>query len=544
MIDRQTILQKLRPFKNRQDVLIVDQDVSDIITGLVNNHKLHKSEYDNIYQYFVGVNNYETGKNIWNFLKKNVRYKVEPESKQMLKSPAAIITGTINGRLNTSDCKNLSLFTGGILSAINRHGGRIDWCYRFSSYKLWDKVPQHVFCVINPDTNKEIWIDAVLPEYNQKKAYYYKTDKKADNMALVALSGIISGKKKEKKAKKTPQSAAAKKAANKEKRKKFFQKLKAKAGKTGRIIVKYNPATVASRNAFLLLVKINARSLATNLKKLKDKGNTKVDSLWTKIGGNVSTLNVAIDSGSKKKRLGVIVGVGIVNTYQQHGRDGSVRNVSYANKKPKFTTPKPIMTTPAGSRVRSMVVMRTIQNTRGGTEAALTAIVPTVVANAIAPTNYGGGSYGSGGGGGYASPNEEPNELPIANEEIDESIIESIDDDGNIIGVEPTATATAIAAAMPIIISVLKILKDNGISNPLDEKNIIEDVEKANDAAGKEAYEDIEKEAEGIETPTGNKILKGAADKADTNVKSGFPLMPVLLIGGGILAFSLLKKSK
>jgi hypothetical protein len=557
MISREQILNKLPPFYNRRDILVNDQDVSDIITGILTTHAQYANQYDKIAPYFIGANNYQTGANIWHFLKNNVRYKVEPESMQMLKAPAAIVTEIINNRVNTSDCKNMSLFTGGILAAINRAGGRINWCYRFGSYKFLDKMPQHVFCVINPDTNKEIWIDAVLPTYNNKKAYYYKIDKKPKNMALISLAGtddenIIGGKKRQAKKAAKKESKAAKKAANKEKRKNFFKKLKEKVKKAGKFVLKYNPATATSRNAFLLLTKVNTRSLATNLKKLKDKGNTEAQTFWTKIGGNVSALNNAIESGAKKKRLGVICGAPkVFVTGEKQERTGSRRDRN-TNPKPKIQrfADKPPMQTKlqrfadqqqSGARMRRLVEIKTVRRDAGGTEAALTAFVPAAVAPALQPqTSGGGGSPYSGGGGGYARDNDAPTEETIAREEITDDLLDNIDEDGNAIG--EAVTAGAIAAAAPIVIAIVKLLSKNKISDPGEDKNLIDDVTAAGEEAGADAADDIEKEAQGIETPTGDKIIQGTKQQPAAATAMKLPLMPILLVGGGLLAFTLLKK--
>jgi hypothetical protein len=556
VISREQILQKLPPFYNKRDILVNDQDVSDIITGILTTHAQYANQYDKIAPYFIGSNNYQTGANIWHFLKNNVRYKVEPESMQMLKAPAAIVTEIINNRVNTSDCKNMSLFTGGILAAINRAGGRINWCYRFGSYKFLDKMPQHVFCVINPDTNKEIWVDAVLPTYNNKKQYYYKIDKTPKKMALISLAGtddenIIGGKKRQAKKAAKKESKAAKKAANKEKRKNFFKKLKEKVKKAGKFVLKYNPATATSRNAFLLLTKVNTRSLATNLKKLKDKGNNEAQTFWKKIGGNVSALNNAIESGAKKKRLGVICGP--ARRFQT-----SEVNESRGSKRDRNTDPKPKIQTFAdkppmqnklqrfadqqqsGARMRRLVEIKTVRKDAGGTEAALTAFVPAAVAPALQPQTSGGRSPYSGGGGGYARDNDAPTEETFAREEVTDDLLDNIDEDGNAIG--EAVTAGAIAAAAPIVIAIVKLLSKNKISEPGEDKNLIDDVTAAGEEAGADAADDIEKEAQGIETPTGDKIIQGTKQQPAAGAAMKFPLMPILLVGGGLLAFTLLKK--
>jgi hypothetical protein len=63
------------------------------------------------------------------------------------------------------------------------------------------------------------------------------------------------------------------------------------------------------RNAFLLLVKLNVRSLAYNMQKLLDADADKLKEMWQKLGGDFNTLKIAIGQGIKHKRLG---GIGVV----------------------------------------------------------------------------------------------------------------------------------------------------------------------------------------------------------------------------------------
>jgi len=61
---------------------------------------------------------------------------------------------------------------------------------RFASYKDGVKEPGHVFAVLYPGTNKEIWVDPVLDRFDDrsKQPTFYK-DKKV-KMSLIALSGV------------------------------------------------------------------------------------------------------------------------------------------------------------------------------------------------------------------------------------------------------------------------------------------------------------------------------------------------------------------
>jgi hypothetical protein len=336
------IYSKLTPFQGRQDIIINDQSVGDIMQNLLKTHNVYKSEYDKIAGNFERNGTENTARGIYNFIKTNIPYKIESDNRQLLKSPSAILyTANSIG----SDCKNYSLFTGGILDALNRRGKRINWCYRFASYKMNDKLPHHVFVVINPGTSNEIWVDAVLPQFNYKKQYNYKVDK--NPMALISMAGleyesIGAPKRKEKKAAakaaapakkaaRTKRQAAAaakltpgqkieqakkiakrkaeptpKKLARKAKTKERAKKIKEGIKKTGKAIVRFNPASVAVRNAFLGIVSLNFRSVATNLQKAIQKDRARVEKFWTGAGGKFDALQNVVTKGAARKRLGGI----------------------------------------------------------------------------------------------------------------------------------------------------------------------------------------------------------------------------------------------
>ena len=293
-----SIYNKLTPFSNSAKMLVPDQQVSDIITGMLNAHTKYAPEYQKIAGSFAGRDVKSTARNIYDFLKKNVNYVIEPDDKQMLKSPSAIL---YTGKTTGSDCKNYALFTAGILDALNRAGFPIKWTFRFASYRMFDKMPHHTFVVINPDTNNEIWIDPVLNGFNLKKQYYYKLDKKPKNMALISLAGIGRKSKAEKKAKKQVRSAKRKEAV-----KKVANKLKT----TGKAVIKVAGAPV--RNSFLLLVKVNFKNLAGKLKKVYDTNPDKLKTFWSGFSGQWDSLVKAINTGYKKKSIGYYLGAPVV----------------------------------------------------------------------------------------------------------------------------------------------------------------------------------------------------------------------------------------
>lgn len=184
MISKNLVLQKLEPFNNFKKVLIEDQNTSDIIQGILDNHDNYQSQYDKISDLFIDDNEVETAKNVFKFLKDNVPYYVEPIEKQTLRSPSAIISIK-----EGADCKSYASFINGIMSSLNRKGiFKVPLAYRFASYRYDTREPQHVFAVLYPGTKNEVWVDPVLNKFDQRKEPVFIKDKKI-KMALIAMSG-------------------------------------------------------------------------------------------------------------------------------------------------------------------------------------------------------------------------------------------------------------------------------------------------------------------------------------------------------------------
>jgi hypothetical protein len=153
-MDKQTILNELQPLQGTKKVIVENQSTGDIIEGILDTHNRYKNQYDKIYKYFIGSSLNETCNNIWQFLKDNVKYYVEPQRLQTLRSPAAILS-------KAADCKSYSLFANGILDAYRRNENKnFDVCYRFAGYTKPKRI-EHVFSVCIDKKGNEIWTDAV-----------------------------------------------------------------------------------------------------------------------------------------------------------------------------------------------------------------------------------------------------------------------------------------------------------------------------------------------------------------------------------------------
>ena len=182
------LLAQLDSFKNNQKILSYDQSTNDIINAILKQHNRSLKEYDKLYYFFDCGNFYDTAKKIFNYLKNNIQYQIEPDTLQTVGTPAYILA------TKKGDCKHFSLMFAGLLDAYRRNTGeKFDLAYRFAGYD-GSKTLEHVFVVINPNSENEIWCDAVLDYFNEKKQPSFYKDKKINNMALMALSGIDNNK--------------------------------------------------------------------------------------------------------------------------------------------------------------------------------------------------------------------------------------------------------------------------------------------------------------------------------------------------------------
>ena len=264
---------RLKSFGGNSKMIVRDQQVPDIISAMLSAHKMYAGEYDKISKDFYSGDGVQTAKKLFEFLKKNVQYKIESDKSQRIMSPSAILS------LGKNDCKNYALFIMGVLDSLKRKGlinNKI--YYRFASYKLLDEIPHHVFAVIQDEEGNEYFIDPVLSTFNERKTYYHKIDK-IPNMPLYSVSGIGQAKKR-------TASKAVTPVAPKEKKK---------------IVLKI--ALAPARGSFLLLVGLNFMGLATKLKAAFDNRADETQNWWKNLGGNPNELLRKVEQGAKKKRI-------------------------------------------------------------------------------------------------------------------------------------------------------------------------------------------------------------------------------------------------
>lgn len=337
MISVKELLKHLPPYVGTKVLVVEKQQVNDIIRQILNAHEKYAPYYDKIALFFDDKNIAAICDNIDVFLRENINYVEESEHHQTTALPGAILT------TREGDCKHYSSFAGGVLAAISRlTGKKIDWKYRFASYRLFDKTPHHVYVVVN-DKGKEIWIDPVPGSENLTPTWILDKKVKNTSMALYdVIAGIDQPMVEDLEDLNLPQSTID------------AVQLLLKYGiiyengqfdydKANRLIAQlpaYEATPIADaittittnatiggvisdaahalakvtlfapRNAFLILVRLNFKNFARQINSVMTYGSKedgdKLFNLWWKLGGDWDALVKAQDEGRTKKALGSI----------------------------------------------------------------------------------------------------------------------------------------------------------------------------------------------------------------------------------------------
>ena len=272
-------VKRLLPKAENKAVLITDwQNSDDLISAIATCHKENLKYAKKIAHLFKGPTELQTAKNVFDFLRYEVPYKVESGEAQKVKTIPRMLSDSVPNKTGTiigNDCKMYAVFTNTILNTLG-----IPSQYRFVSYK--GSQPTHTYSVIK-DSN--LVIDAVLSTFDTEKPFKYKKD-----MSLYKMSGI-----EEEKASREYLDLSSVDAT--------IGAVKLPFKKTANQVVNTMKTTSLAipRNAFLGLVLLNVRGFATSLKKLESKGNK--FEWWDKLGGDVGKLKEAINKGAKKQRI-------------------------------------------------------------------------------------------------------------------------------------------------------------------------------------------------------------------------------------------------
>jgi len=198
------------------------------------------------------------------YVRSLVTYKQDGFQEQKIQLPARLLHDTKSG-----DCKSISLAVLSIISALGYKGG-----FSFASYKP-NKIPTHVYNFVLDNSGKKVSFDACIDSLQESPRYTYKKDMEVTYLAgspvMIESDPYYIGRKR--------------------------KKNKDKPGKGKKIFL------APVRGAFLSLVALNVRGLASKLAQSIQKGSDKTKAFWNKLGGDFNKLQASVNKGAKKKAL-------------------------------------------------------------------------------------------------------------------------------------------------------------------------------------------------------------------------------------------------
>lgn len=139
-------------------------DTSDIIQVILKADKQSDRYIDReAAKCLIGTSKYETARNIWRFVKSNIKYRPDRPGHEVIKTPGALF------EQGAGDCKSFSIAEVALLRTLGFKNIR----YRFAAYAPGDYTHVYVVCTIN---NEDVILDAVYSRFDAEASYYHKKD--------------------------------------------------------------------------------------------------------------------------------------------------------------------------------------------------------------------------------------------------------------------------------------------------------------------------------------------------------------------------------
>lgn len=169
----------IAPPRGRSETFYRDAETADIISTIL--HADTDSERCIIdVSCLRGASARETMRNVWAFVRENIRYRPDRAGHERVKSPCALFSEGVG------DCKSFSIAEGAMLRALG-----IPYRYRFTSYAPGDFT--HVYIVAtDPATGDDVILDAVHTSFDEEVEYYRKKDIRPGGSTGVHGIGAVS----------------------------------------------------------------------------------------------------------------------------------------------------------------------------------------------------------------------------------------------------------------------------------------------------------------------------------------------------------------
>lgn len=150
--------------RNTKKVNAIDGYNTDIIEAIHQAFFRAVAETRPMAQQFKGETRKATAFNVWQFIKKTIKYKKDPDSYQMIRLPGRLLQD------GEGDCKSVSIMAAAILKNLG-----FPVMFRYASYTS-SSTPTHIYTVTFEKDNTPIIVDCVWPKFNDEAKYKSKRD--------------------------------------------------------------------------------------------------------------------------------------------------------------------------------------------------------------------------------------------------------------------------------------------------------------------------------------------------------------------------------
>lgn len=218
------------------------------------------------------------------YVRDRVKYKADGFNFQDIQMPGRMFYGT-----KQADCKSFSLAALANLLSKGYEGG-----FRFASYRP-NKIPTHVYIYVLDKSGNKFTFDPCIKNLKEsnKATYILDMDVRYLSEPFVEITGRAERKARRQQRREERKERREERREDRAERRADGDKPKAVA----------KVALAPSRAAFLGLVALNFRGLATRLNKAIGKDSKGVQTFWNKLGGDFSKLKKAVDNAKDKKPL-------------------------------------------------------------------------------------------------------------------------------------------------------------------------------------------------------------------------------------------------
>ena len=161
-----------------------DADVAKIIALIMQADRLSRPFTRRFARNLRGKNDLGTLRNVWSFVKDNVKYERDRPGSEVVKSPGALWESRVG------DCKSFSVMIGSLLSNLG-----YAYKYRVAFYNPDAPEQGHIYPVAVLQNGTEVIVDAVHTRFNAEAKYWKAYDyepasgerKKASRLAGLGL---------------------------------------------------------------------------------------------------------------------------------------------------------------------------------------------------------------------------------------------------------------------------------------------------------------------------------------------------------------------